>query len=384
LYNPLLIRDSKKIVERRAMKASKVLGIAIFLLFIGQMEARERNLTNATSHCAVAIKARKKNIVKASRPKAVKKLKKVKPVTKKVSKPKKVKLKKVKLQTPRAAKKPKKVKVKVAKVKGANKRRAKMVGFYNAFEYGFLKYAKDKEENIVDATSTVNNTTGLLGDASKDKIIFTKTRPALQVGLGGGLEFEGLPSFQKGKTTRGRLGVATSFAKKDDAVEGEYFDTGQTEALLVTRQDIKRFEGLVVGEYDIFNGYGWTYKLDAGVGVVVGALRDLYIYEKSGENLYHTGQRLEPKKVQPTGRIGASLEKKCGRLIVGAGYRIGFTRQKYKNHVILDTPHASASQVHHNAHTVLHATSVKKTLLHTPPEFDIRSYEFRISVGTEF
>ena len=119
-----------------------------------------------------------------------------------------------------------------------------------------------------------------------------------------GIEFTDLPTFRKGEKTNARLGLATSFAKKDAAVEGDYFDAGQTTALLTTRQDVKRVEALIVGEYDLYHNYGLTYSLDAGLGIVVGALRDLKLYQKSGEDIFYTGQKLLENKCQFTGRIG--------------------------------------------------------------------------------
>src|SRR3989338_3506773 len=203
--------------------------------------------------------------------------------------------------------KDKKFKAKKVSAPVSGKREVRFAGFYNSLEWGFLKYRKEKGITLRDAAK--NGGSSLSGSGNQDTITMVKTSPIFLLGFSTGLEFKNLPSFQKGKKTNGRLGLATSFAKKNDAVESDYFDGNATTTNLAVLQDVKRFEGLVVGEYDIYKKYNITYSLDAGLGFVVGALRDIRIYEKNGNARYYTGSRLKAKKTRVTGRIGASLEK---------------------------------------------------------------------------
>lgn len=358
----------------------KIIGIALLALAAVSLEAahQKKQPTKTVKKVARAPKKRIK-VVKAKKVAPKKKVKVAKALKVKKAAPKKVKVAKVK-KVKKNFLKPKTVKV--AKVK-AHKQAVEMVGFYNTLEYGVMKYARDKEVSVVDADSNAQNTSGLISNASADSISFTKTRPVLLVGLGFGVEFDGLGSLEQGETTQARLGVATSFAQKNDAIEGEYLDTGQTVSTLVTRQDVKRFEGLVVGEYNVFNDYdGLTYKVDAGAGVSVGALRDLRLYQK--DNNSYIGQRLKAKKISPVARLGASVEKKMNSFCIGAGFRVGFSKQKYNKNVIVEKPDTTADQVHQDIFALLEPTSDRGALPCVPPEFNVRSYEFRISIGKDF
>ncbi len=275
-------------------------------------------------------------------------------------------------------------------------RQVKMAGFYTNMEYGFLKYAKSKNRALRDAYQVATNAGGAallaqgtaavgdFGDPDVDTITFTKTHAVPLIAANVGIEFTDLPTFRRCEKTNARLGLATSFAKKDAAVEADYLDAGQTVALLTTRQDIKRFDCLVTGEYDLYHNYGLTYSVDAGLGFVVGALRDLKVYQISGGDIFYTGQKLVEDKCQFTGRVGGSIQKKMGAFVMGLGYRMAFSKQKYNNHLVIEKPDTRAAAAHQNTYDNLAPLSLTRNLLIVPPTFNLRSYEFRLTVGFEF
>lgn len=247
-----------------------------------------------------------------------------------------------------------------------------MGGYYGNFEFGLLKYGKKSAF----LTSVANFRTG---SNQQDKITFTKTTPAFLVGVNAGIELMGLPSLGKIGTSFGRIGTSLTFAKNNNAIQGSYFGA-QEQAI---RQNIKRFEWLLVGEYDLFNLYGFASCLDVGIGVNTGPLSDMKSYEKNNSDIY-TGERLIAKKGNFAGRIGLSFQKEVKGFVLGLGYKIGFTKQKFQNYMILDAPDSRAATIYQTNYTTYGAASQAKELVLRPPTFNLHSHEIKITIGKEF
>lgn len=363
LYNDeKYVAKNVKPLERRVMKIQKILVMSILMLVALPMYTK-RHMKEADR------KIDKKEITKKS-----------KPASKKVKK--KLPEKKVKKST----KKPKKL---VHKSTYSPKRQARFSGFYNTFEYGFMKYNKDTSSLISVYDYTVNGNRSLplniqAGDATYARIEMDNTKWIPHFAYQAGLAFENLPMIQKDKKAHAHIGLATNVAKKRDAVEGSWFVKGATTTTLATLQDVKRFEGLVVGDYDLFKYYGITYIVDAAAGISVGGLRDIRVYEKSGSLLYDTGQRIPHKKLRFTGKFGFALEKTFDDVTLGFGYRVGFSKQKYEDYMLLEKPDPNASNSFKTNYDNLRAASAYKELRMIAPAFNITSYEFRFTAGWNF
>ncbi|NDD59025.1 MAG: hypothetical protein EBZ47_07245 [Chlamydiae bacterium] len=254
-----------------------------------------------------------------------------------------------------------------------SKNKIKMGGYYGNVEFGVLKYGKKRDQTLV----SVENFRA--GNNRQDKITFTKTTPALSIGVNAGIEFMGLPSLGRLGTSFGRLGTSLTFAKNNNAIQGNYFGTEEQ----VIRQDIKRFEWLLVGEYDLLNLYGFASCLDVGIGVNTGPLSDLKSYEKNNSDIF-TGERLIAKKGNFAGRIGLSLQKEVKGFVLGIGYKIGFTKQKFQNYLILDEPDSRAATRYQTNYRTYSAASQSKQLVFIPPTFNLYSHEIKITIGKEF
>lgn len=275
------------------------------------------------------------------------------------------------------------------KVTYSPKRQARFAGFYSDLEYGVIQYHKKSSALITVYDYVVNRARDLpnnidIEDTSHARIVMDHSKPVLCLGYQAGLEFENLPMFQKDKKAHAHIGVATSIAKRKDAVTGSWYAKGATTTNLITKQDVKRFEGLVVGDYDVFEYYGLVYKIDGALGVAVGNLRDIRIYEKSGEKLYDTGEIVPHKKLSFIGKLGLSFEKQFDVFSLGFGYRAGFSQQEYENYMLLKKPDANASNSFQNNYQNLRAASAYKLLKFIPPVFKLFSYEFRFTLGWNF
>ena len=357
LYNPEVYCFVKK--KGTVVNINKKIGIAIFLVLVGTVEARDRK-TNSPD-----------------------KPKKVVPVIRKVPKSPTVKSKKL-------AERKQNFKIKEQQRKHDRQEyRKKQVVWdpqFDRFEqnvsFGFSRLHKKKLIKLIDE------------DANADTIVIDKSCPAGIFGYTLAANVTGLPKiFKKGESTEARFGIATSFSKKEDAYQGTYIDTGSTHetSLLKTRQNIKCYQLLVTSEYDLFEKYGWTYSLNSALGLSVGALRELRINREIGNFLRYTGKHFRPKKSRPTAQIGFSVHKKMGPITGGIRYTIGYTKQTYQAALRLDEPYGYDARTKTGGHVIdrdnynnQSNSAIRGLLITTPPVFKLLACNLQAVVGFDF
>lgn len=376
------------------MNKSKKIGIAIFLLLIGSLEAGRKRLTNSDDHHKMhkVPKLKKDKALKAPKPPKLSK--------KKVSKLKKDKAPKAPqnatLLSKKKAERKEKYHQKKAKRKEDRKEAKKrqvylgegrLKTYRQEFAYGATYYHKESTTKLLDAIQTTDpaNAVGLIGTAvTTDEIEITKSKPALQVSYVLSAVYENLPAlFKAGETVEASFGLQASFAKKDDAYQGTYKDEAVV-GNLRTRQDIKKYTVQLFGQYELFRYYGWRYNFKLASGLSVGALRDLRIYEEVSNQFYYTGQRMPVKKSRPTVEFGLNVTKEAGPLHLVFGYDVGYVKQAYQYTLVADFPDPLASQVHHNNHVNLRANSVRHLLVATPPVFKLWAFNFKLGAAFDF
>lgn len=348
------------------MNKSKKIGIAIFLLLSGSLEARVR-LNNSESHTPVVRKAPAPPA--SPKPQTVSSKKKAK---------RKAKYKAKEIQR-------KKDRLEAKKVKSVRIGDGRFKNYQQELNYGFMLYHKEKRTELLDAVNAAANPTGLLSTATeKDIIEITKSKPALQVSYVVSAVYENLPAlFKRGKTTEAAIGIQASFAKKNDAYQGTHRDV-DVAGNLRTRQSIKKWAVLVFGQYELFRYAGWRYNFKLGAGLSVGALRDLRIYEDNNGILSNTGQRAVAKKSQPTVEFGFNIAKEAGPIDVIFAWDVGYVKQKYSDILALDAPDAGASTKHQNNFTTLRHDAVRHLIFITPPTFKLWSFNFKMGAGFNF
>ncbi len=392
------------------MNKSKKLGIAIFLLLIGSLDAKRQRLINDGD----SEKSNKMAVNKAPTPPAHSssskkhhKTLKAKNITKPHKKSKLHKIAVSKAPTPPAhsssSKKHDKKLKRIAKFQVKEVQRKKdraeakrnqvrfkdgrFKNYQQEFNYGFMVYHKEQKTELLDAVQAGVAANGLLSNAvetEKDTIEITKSKPAPQVSYVLSAVYENLPSlFKAGKTVEGAMGIQASFAKKNDAYQGTYKDVGVAGDLR-TRQSIKKWSVLVFGQYELFRYYGFRYNFKLGTGLSVGALRDLRIYEGTNDLLHNTGQFLASNKSRPTVEFGLNVSKEAGPLDIIFAYDVGYVKQTYSKELYLVSPDAGASIDHTNNFNNLKHDVARHLVTLTPPIFKLWSFNFKLGAGFNF
>ena len=176
--------------------------------------------------------------------------------------------------------------------------------------------------------------------------------PIMRVGLG--MEYDDLKMFRSQNRTAGRLGLAVEYARRTHtAVVTDYFDTGSAIASFEGRQDIKRLNALLVGEYDAVRWRWLTGSIGVGLGVAHNPVTALRLYQKS--NGAFIGQAIEPKHYNPHGYVGVSVKKSCTQLDAlqyELGYRLGLTRVYYHDDIVQSKPDSTADVSAQNAYNL--------------------------------
>lgn len=365
----------------------KSVGIALFLLLIGSLEARNR-LTNdfdgakTSSHKKVSAtsKSKKSNLKHKSA-----KVHVTGHHAPKTLAGKKKHERKVKQQQKDAEAKRRK---KQAKENQLSLNDAEFKGYSQAVGIGFKLYHKESKVEITDAANTNAVSTGLLtaANVSKDEIEVTKSKPTVQVSYALSRDYENLPSlFRAGEAVDAALGAEFTFAKRDDAYQGIYKDDPDADThSLRTRQDIKQYTLKVFGEYGLFEYYGFKYNLKLATGMSVGALRDLRIFEYANNKHHFTGQRLEPNKTRPVFEFGLNITKSTDYVDLFFAYDVSYIKQTYKDELFIDTPDSSASDSHTNNYNNLRPDLVRHIVKVNPPEFKLWAFNFMFGFGLDF
>lgn len=212
--------------------------------------------------------------------------------------------------------------------------------------------------------------------------------PMIRGGMG--IEFIGLPCITNDEhTTRARLGLQVTFGKKGgNAIETLYTGTATTTPLLNGAQGVTRGELMTLFSYDLIRDF---FALDAGFGVVGGALKDFSLYQQptTGSEAilpaYFTGQTLKAKKASFGGFIGATLcyrFQSIDRLRLDFSYRCVFNSVSYETKINQTFPGNSANQLYVNGFSVTRTGG--DAVLLAQPKFKVRAQEMAFGIVAEF
>lgn len=361
------------------MNKSKKIGMAIFLFLIGSLEARNRitNEFEEIMHEVEDMVTSKKPSKSSAKKKSSSKSKK--PQMKKATVKKSFSVKAQKDQNRKQERRDKNDRMRSVSLSDISYQDSSMV-----VNIGVSKFAKGSETKILDASQTNGATgTGLINDASvTDRMVPVKTKAMPIVGALLQAHYTGIPArWREHDITDGSLGLQFTFAKADDSMIQDYYDGDATTTALRTFQDTKQYKLEVVGGLDLYEKNKWILSTSGSLGLAVGTVKNLRLYEKSNDVYYNTGQYVQPKKAQFTGGIGVNISREIDvDYSIRLGYNVNWTRERYDGLLRIGLPETGAPAVNTTNYNLLANDAIRDLLKVTVGSNVITQHAFTLGI----